>query len=378
MSDTKVTHVLTALALAGAVLFMSAAMAWASPTPAVIFTTGTDKNILAEFFTGTWCSACPWGAIDLKELQKKMGNLVVISYHSNDPMSSTEGTSYINLVKVTVYPSAIFDRTVFPGHYTLSLLREEWNANIPAAASAPAGFNITAACGFSESDRTVTLDIEALALRDLTKKYRMNVIVTEDSLNYRQLMSPSETPEVYPYYHLNVFRKTLTGTTGEPFIDASVTKGTKLKKSYSFTLDSAISVKNASIMVFIHENQVNNIGVVEQALRIPMKVLLIPTSVGEENDVPNAFRLFPNRPNPFNPATTIDYSVERAGPVEITVFNALGQPVRTLTDGLCMPGRHSVVWDGRDQAEKAVSGGIYFCRMKCGAQVVCGKMLFLK
>ena len=215
----------------------------------------------------------------------------------------------------------------------------------------------------------MTLDIEAVPLRDLTKKYRLNVIVTEDSLNYRQSMSPSETPEVYPYYHLHVYRKTLTGITGEPFIDAAVKKGTSLKTSYSFTLDKAISAKNTSIAVFIHENQVNNIGVVEQALKIPMKSLLTPTAVGEENTVPDAFRLFPNRPNPFNPSTTIDYTLPKAGKVNLAVYSVTGQKVRELMSGIVTAGSHSVVWDGRDDRGGTVSSGVYISRVTMGGGV---------
>ncbi len=103
-----------------------------------------------------------------------------------------------------------------------------------------------------------------------------------------------------------------------------------------------------------------------------------PTLVNSENGLPSHFAILGNYPNPFNPSTTIEYSLSETGMANLAIYSITGQKVRELVAGIIPAGKHSIFWDGRDQAEKAVSGGIYFCRMKCGAQVVCGKMLFLK
>ena len=90
------------------------------------------------------------------------------------------------------------------------------------------------------------------------------------------------------------------------------------------------------------------------------------------------FRLFQNYPNPFNPSTTIAYSVAQPGAVELTVYNLLGQAVRTLFRGQQGAGEYSHTWDGKDDGGRLVGSGPYFYRMKIGQTVRTRSMLLLK
>ncbi len=103
-----------------------------------------------------------------------------------------------------------------------------------------------------------------------------------------------------------------------------------------------------------------------------------PTGVESENGLPSHFAILGNFPNPFNPSTTIEYTLPATGTGSLAIYNVTGQKVRELVTGIIPAGKHSVLWDGRDQSGKAVSGGIYFCRMKCGAEIASGKMLLIK
>ena len=104
-----------------------------------------------------------------------------------------------------------------------------------------------------------------------------------------------------------------------------------------------------------------------------------PTSVSEpELATKIHFQLFPNYPNPFNPSTTISYSVTAAGGVQLKIYNPLGQLVRTLFNGQKPAGEYSLNWDGRDDAGRFVSSGSYFYRLKLGEGVQTRRMLFLK
>ena len=98
----------------------------------------------------------------------------------------------------------------------------------------------------------------------------------------------------------------------------------------------------------------------------------------QQSIVPIAFALMPNYPNPFNPSTTIEYRLPARTPVEIDIFNALGQKVRTLVDKSQPAGRHTVVWEGRDAGGDVVSTGIYFYRLRAGDRVEVRKMTLLK
>jgi endoglucanase len=89
------------------------------------------------------------------------------------------------------------------------------------------------------------------------------------------------------------------------------------------------------------------------------------------------FSLEQNYPNPFNPETTIRYRLSEHRRVEVAVYNAKGQKVRSLVSGDQPPGRHSVVWDGRDDSGLRLSSGIYFYRMKASGFNQIRKMVLL-
>ena len=83
-------------------------------------------------------------------------------------------------------------------------------------------------------------------------------------------------------------------------------------------------------------------------------------------DVPEAFALLANFPNPFNPSTTISFAVPTASDVRVTVIDLLGREIRTLVASSMNAGTHSVAWDGLDNSGAAVSSGMYMYRMQAG------------
>jgi hypothetical protein len=85
------------------------------------------------------------------------------------------------------------------------------------------------------------------------------------------------------------------------------------------------------------------------------------------------YALFENYPNPFNPTTTISYTIPEAGRVSIKVFDVLGREVAELINGFVSSGKHDVVWDGTNFAS-----GIYFYRITFGNQTLYKKMLMMK
>jgi hypothetical protein len=88
------------------------------------------------------------------------------------------------------------------------------------------------------------------------------------------------------------------------------------------------------------------------------------TSVGQANEVPIDYSLDQNYPNPFNPNTTISFDVPVSSSVTLRIFNVIGQQVRTLVQGTLSEGRHEVVWNGLDDAGRALASGIYFYNLK--------------
>ncbi len=72
------------------------------------------------------------------------------------------------------------------------------------------------------------------------------------------------------------------------------------------------------------------------------------------------YQLNQNYPNPFNPTTEISYSLKKAGKVSITIYNALGEKVRTLVNEQKAPGTYKVMWDATNEAGVRVPSGVYY------------------
>ena len=91
-----------------------------------------------------------------------------------------------------------------------------------------------------------------------------------------------------------------------------------------------------------------------------------------------ATALHNNYPNPFNPETTISYSVKETGPVTIDVYNVKGQLVKSLVKGIQEPGNHTIVWNGTDNNGRSVSSGVYYYKMNAGKYSSTRKMIMMK
>ncbi len=134
------------------------------------------------------------------------------------------------------------------------------------------------------------------------------------------------------------------GTTTEP-------------RSYSFT-DDNISSGSYSYRL----KQIDFDGSVSYSGEIEVSVTL-----------PEEFTLGQNYPNPFNPSTRIEYSIPKDGYVSLKVYNALGQQVASLVDGIVKAGSHQVTFNAAD-----LSSGAYYYRIEAGNNVSVKKMIVLK
>ena len=88
--------------------------------------------------------------------------------------------------------------------------------------------------------------------------------------------------------------------------------------------------------------------------------------------------LHQNHPNPFNPTTTISFTLPEKTQATLVVYNVEGRLVRVLADGKLDYGFNEFTWDGKDSRGTLVSSGVYFYRLKAGKKVFTKKMVLLK
>lgn len=104
-------------------------------------------------------------------------------------------------------------------------------------------------------------------------------------------------------------------------------------------------------------------------------------SVNENNNlinIPNDFKLYANFPNPFNPSTTISYSLPKTGKVSVEVFDIMGRKVKTLFKGVQESGLNYLEWNSTNDFNTNVSSGIYFYNIKSSFGTLTGKMILMK
>jgi formylglycine-generating enzyme required for sulfatase activity len=109
---------------------------------------------------------------------------------------------------------------------------------------------------------------------------------------------------------------------------------------------------------------------------IPASNVLYKGSVKDFNwgfDIPNSYALCSNYPNPFNPTTTIQYDLPKAGYVSLKVYDYLGKEVASLTSEEKPAGRHAIQFNATN-----LSSGVYFYRLQAGAFVGTKRLLLLR
>ncbi len=89
-------------------------------------------------------------------------------------------------------------------------------------------------------------------------------------------------------------------------------------------------------------------------------------------------RMFSSIPNPYNQRTTVRFSLAQSGQAQVAIYDAAGRRVRTIVDGDLDAGAHELVWDGADDAGRALPAGVYWARLDDGVQESSSKLVSLR
>jgi len=124
---------------------------------------------------------------------------------------------------------------------------------------------------------------------------------------------------------------------------------------------------------------VAHFGATARASETSASIQLIDIIVSGVRDTPqSAVSLGQNHPNPFNPFTTIPFSIPSRAPVRVAVYDAAGRLVAALLNETLEVGSHSVTWQGTNLRGDRVASGIYFYKLSVDGQSLTRKMTLLK
>ncbi len=140
---------------------------------------------------------------------------------------------------------------------------------------------------------------------------------------------------------------------------------------YDFFSGDSITVSDVNMSVSLLPGEFK----IYTTVKLPTPEAGIATSIFEkdENEMPVGFNLDQNFPNPFNPSTTISFTIPNSGMVNLAVYNSIGELVKVLVNEQMAQGRYTTNFDASD-----LSSGIYFYRLVSDATVLSKKMILLK
>jgi len=161
----------------------------------------------------------------------------------------------------------------------------------------------------------------------------------------------------------------------------------KINRPSMVSIYSGELTDNARLYQY-HNNQWHNIGGDIHNSFISTETSVLGKFVVLEGDghlpqstqlvIPGEFALHPNYPNPFNPVTTLSFSIPEVSDVSIVIVDLLGRTVWSQQNYNLNPGLHRVVWEGKNKAGNPVSSGVYFIEMKSNEFVAHRKILLMK
>jgi len=197
-------------------------------------------------------------------------------------------------------------------------------------------------------------------------------------------------PEVHPNTTVsqnlvlrNLGNSELSGLMAIPTEFGLSSMGQNLPNDYYYTVEPGVSrvftitytagdtVQDINTEILITSNDPDM-----SSVTIPLTLTAAVSNNDNLNPVVTALK--GNFPNPFNPTTTIRFSIKEAGPVKINIFNLKGQLVKQLMNADLQSGNHQLIWDGRDERGSNVASGIYFYRMESGSYRATNKMMLMK
>ncbi|MFC1887186.1 T9SS type A sorting domain-containing protein [Candidatus Cloacimonadota bacterium] len=196
------------------------------------------------------------------------------------------------------------------------------------------------------------------------------------------------TPGANQLSAMNIWGGGAAGQTPNFYVDDVYISPYELDRDltgYNVYLDGEMVAGNISETEFLLENLVHGqlytagvAAVYDGGISAIIEVEFTYSGTGADDGIVLRTKLHGNYPNPFNPTTTISYSLKNSSKVSLEIYNVRGQLVRILVDDVMEAGPQQSEWNGKDDANNKVSSGVYFYKLNAGDYSSTKKMILLK
>jgi subtilisin-like proprotein convertase family protein len=230
------------------------------------------------------------------------------------------------------------------------------------------------------TDNNMTVSVlqvdTSLIIADLD--VQLNIVHTYDSDLWLALVSPQHDTIVLSSHH-GFDGDNYTNTIFDDQATVPIGDGTA-PFTGSFIPDEPLSVLNGLNVQGTWLLLVDDDASGDEGELVSWEIYLTPAAAAPEPVAggPESFALLNGYPNPFNSSTTIRYVVPRHAYASLTLYNMLGQEVRSLVAGPVAAGEHRVLWDGRDERGVDVATGVYLIRLESAGRLATGKLMLLR
>lgn len=368
-----------------------------------------NHNVLVEEGSGGWCGYCPDGHLRLRDILNQYGEPKVIGmvHHNGDGMVNSNSNT-INSVFQTGYPYGMVDRQYWEDAGSVGITRDQWSARVSDRLNAQTPVEVRIyERTWDDASRKITFKVKVKAtdyyFAGAENNFALNAVILEDKVRGADAKNTwtqhnyfsksfqggvggpnhelyNEPEWLVGYYHNHVVKTMLTGAWGDASVMNTNTlqEGAEWDKTFTYTLPAQVDVNyNANdpktteywstvpgpgmnkpteivLVAFVSYSNKTDVGKNEviNSHAVPLTYYFSDVAPDKKEQAGLRMALYPN---PAANLATLDFEMPKTGAGSVEIFNALGQRVSLVREGIMAKGNQSVVI-----RTEGLENGIYF------------------
>ncbi len=223
----------------------------------------TARYPFLEQFTGTWCIWCPYGADSINSILQYIPNARAVAYHNQDPMATSNGNAITSHLLVSGFPTAAVDRMLvnIGGNVSIAFSRTYWGQVMASRNQVGAPMSISVSGTYHQDTRQIAATVTINSLQALTGEFYINVILSEDDLDYPQKKTVNGSTIILdPYLHKRVVRDMITGAYGATLTTTGFAANQTVTYPFAYTVPANYDITKCKLAVFVTQKVTLTVG----------------------------------------------------------------------------------------------------------------------